>query len=326
MPAHGRFGMRFVLLALVLALASGCTPAQPTPTASPTLTPTPPRTSTRTPTQTPTPTPTATDTPTPEPSPTPTPYPTPEQITVWLENAALGAINDVVVGMWSYSPSEGAQVLLREFHKGLPEELATLVRQTVLVTGEGPYNIYDSQSGQWAVAQTEEKMQQVVKAILEERFTDWVSEEEIQKGSFQVEGRLTFQPEVYNTIQVIPPSYGPFSRTGFRLTFPPLRFVVEFQNGQVYTAINAHPYVYIPDKIYWPNPNLPNFQVFYPNLFKSAESPWGVYIHSGEADEMSGPAFLPPIVEPIRVDIGSGWEDSAEAIQRTPTLTPTPTP
>jgi len=69
MPAHGRFRMRFVLLALVLALASGCTPAQPTPTASPTPTPTPPPTSTQTPTRTPTPT--ATDTPTPEPTPTP---------------------------------------------------------------------------------------------------------------------------------------------------------------------------------------------------------------------------------------------------------------
>ena len=69
MPAHGRFGMRFVLLALVLALASGCTSAQPTPTASPTPTPTP--TPTSTPTRTPTPTPTETPTPTPEPTPTP---------------------------------------------------------------------------------------------------------------------------------------------------------------------------------------------------------------------------------------------------------------
>ena len=65
MHKRARFGM--LILALLTALASGCTPAQPTPTASPT--PTPPPTATQT--QTPTPTPTRTPTPTPEPTPTP---------------------------------------------------------------------------------------------------------------------------------------------------------------------------------------------------------------------------------------------------------------
>jgi len=65
MHKRARFGM--LILALLTALASGCTPAQPTPTASPT--PTPPPTAPAT--QTPTPTPTDTPTPTPEPTPTP---------------------------------------------------------------------------------------------------------------------------------------------------------------------------------------------------------------------------------------------------------------
>ena len=93
MPAHGRFRMRFILLALVLALASGCTPVHPTPTPPPTSTQTP------TQTQTPTPTPTATDTPTPEPTPTPKVMTPEERRALWQKEVGwdqLGIEEDVL--------------------------------------------------------------------------------------------------------------------------------------------------------------------------------------------------------------------------------------